>query len=655
MNPTQMNPNRRRSPAPVALLATALALIVASLALPAAAQTGQTYFITNVDSSGFPQVSFSLRAIDLANQAVVGLNASNLAVYENGQQVQGIEITPHADGPITYVFVIDQGRVANYTNFGLNNIRSTITTLVSGGYFNDGRDTVLVLGRQNVSGDQTVELLPATQASSDLTTWAANFNFARGSAATKGLLGVEDAISRVNELVPVPGSQTTAIVYVTRYIEDPTPNVAETAAQNTAALARTSYISVHALQTDPNQLRSDALEILAEASNGSYAGIRSSTYLSAATAMYEAIDSQRTYYTVSYRSPVSDSGEHQITINTPERPSEGVIGLYSVELEPPAISIVEPVPGSTVRNEPTYGPDGETLVFETTRIRVAADISWPDGFPRQLESAQLVINGAIEDSIQLEPDQTQLEFSWDLSDVTNVGTNAIELEVLATDELGLEGSTDSNVNVEVILPPTPEPTGIQITPTFFLVGTPLLCVLGVLTAGVVGGVIYLVRRRSGPGVAAADEAPDEVGATVMGPEAVGGLALATLTVIEGPKGLIDEPLKIIAEKTTLGRHPSLTDLSFYADEPSSVSRIHCTIELSDNMFRLIDNNSSGGTRLNGRKIQPDTPVDLADGDEIVMGDLARRGVKLRFNYASPEGMGPYAGTADDRTHYVGDG
>lgn len=636
------------------LKTAALVALLFSSALPAAAQSGQTYFITDVDASAFPQVSFSLRAVDLANNAVTGLNATNVAVYENGQQVQGVEITPHSDGPITYIFVIDQGRVANYTSFGLNNIRATITTLVSGGYFVDGRDTVLVLGRQNVSGDQTVELLPPTQAGSDLTTWAANFNFARGSAGTKGLLGIEDAITEMGQLVPVPGSQTAAVIYITRYIEDPSPNVAETAAQNTAALARNAFISVHALQTDPNQLRSSALQILAEASNGSYAGIRGSTALSAATTMYESIDSQRTYYSVSYRSPVADSGERQITINTPERPGQGVIGLYNIELEPPALSIVEPVPGSTVRSEPAYAPDGETLVFETTRIRVAAEIDWPDGFPRQIQSAELLVNGVVEDSVDVSGDQTTVEFSWDLSDVTEVGPNAIELEVLVTDELGLEGSTDSNVNVEVILPPTPEPEGIQITPTFFLVGTPLLCVLGVLTAGVVGGAIYFIRRRSGPGVVAADEAPEEVGATVIGPEAVGGLALATLTVIEGPKGLIDEPLKVITEKTTLGRHPSLTDLSFYADEPSSVSRIHCTIELVDNVFQVTDNNSSAGTRLNGRKIQPDTPVDLADGDEIVLGDLARRGVKLRFNYASPEGMGPYAGTADDRTHYVGD-
>jgi pSer/pThr/pTyr-binding forkhead associated (FHA) protein len=71
-------------------------------------------------------------------------------------------------------------------------------------------------------------------------------------------------------------------------------------------------------------------------------------------------------------------------------------------------------------------------------------------------------------------------------------------------------------------------------------------------------------------------------------------------------------------------------------------------------FNLTDRNSSAGTRLNGRQIQAGVPVTLEDGDEIVLGDLARRGVKLRFNLATGENVGPYSGSADDRTHLVGD-
>ncbi len=55
---------------------------------------------------------------------------------------------------------------------------------------------------------------------------------------------------------------------------------------------------------------------------------------------------------------------------------------------------------------------------------------------------------------------------------------------------------------------------------------------------------------------------------------------------------------------------------------------------------------AGGSR-------PNSPVVLADGDEIVLGDLAQRGVKLQFNFArTEENASPYSGTADDRTHLI---
>ncbi|HJX41797.1 MAG TPA: hypothetical protein VJ345_10060, partial [Anaerolineales bacterium] len=167
----------------IGLLALLLALAMVG---NAAAQTGLTYFISDVDSTTFPTVHFKLRAVDLANKAMSGLNSSTLTVFENGEQVSGLEVTPHGDGPITYIFVLDQGTFANYLNFQHNNMRQVITSLVSGGYFVDGRDTVMVLGRYYENSDQTVTWLPATQTATDLTTWVASFGFDRGKGRTKG-------------------------------------------------------------------------------------------------------------------------------------------------------------------------------------------------------------------------------------------------------------------------------------------------------------------------------------------------------------------------------------------------------------------------------------------------------------------------------------
>ena len=636
------------------IVLTLLALALVGIS-SAAAQAGLTFFVTEVNAEAFPQVTFDLRAIELGNNEVSSLNESNLTVYESGEQVSDLVITQNQDGAITYIYVIDQGFLANFTSFGIPNIRQVISTLVSGGYFVDGRDTVMVLGRQNINTDQTVVLLPATQTATDLTTWVANFNFARGSRNTKGLLGVEDAIQQMSELVPISGSRTTAIFYVTRYVEDPSRTVAPTSAQNTAAEARNNYTSVYIFQTDFSGLRKDALQVLADGSGGQYALLDRRGSLSAATAVYQAIDAQRTDYTVAYRSPVAEGEQREITINTTGRPSEGVIGTYEIALLPPSVSISEPIANSIIRREATLGEEeGAVPTFDTVRLRVVADVGWPDGRPRNLLSAELTIDGRVEASIDLAPDQTQLEFEWDLSDIVSEGMNPVTLGVRVVDELGMVADTESAVSVEVINAAIPEAGGFKLTPLIAALGIPVLCVMGLVIAGIGGGAYYLFKGRGGKkGVKAVQDEPEML-ATVFAEE-VPELAFATLTLLEGPSGLIGDIFRIATLKTTIGRNPGLTDISFYADEESSVSRVHCTLTLDDdNVFRLTDNQSSAGTLLNGRSIQPETPVMLDDGDEIVLGNLARRGVKLKFNLATDDDSTPFSGTADDRTHFVSD-
>jgi hypothetical protein len=623
----------------------------------ASAQSGLTFFITDVDASTFPEVQFNLRAVELGNKEVSNLNAASVSVFENGELVSGLEVTPHTDGAVTYILLIDQGRLANFTSFGLNNIRQAITTLVSGGYFVDERDTILVLGRQNINSDQTVELLPPTSTATELTTWAANFNFDRGRASTKGLLGIEDAVQQMNNLMETPGSHTTAILYLTRYIEDPSAQVAVAAAQNTAASALNSHTSIYTLQTDLSQTRKDALQILADGSGGQYAALDRNNFFSAVSSVFQAIDAQRTYYTLVYQSPSAVSGRREITINAPEKPGDGVIGNYEITLEPPSVSIVEPVSGSSIRREASYEgeEDNQVLTYEITRIRVVADVTWPDGFPREIQTAELFANGNLEDSVEIAPGQTQFEFEWDVSNVINPGPNAVQLEVNIEDELGLIAEAEGNINIDVIPPPTPEATGIQLPPALLAIGLPVLCIMGLATVGVIGGGIYFLRRKPAAKEAVPEFDPLDSPATIMGMDLIQAYLLATLTVTEGPSGLINEVMKIYSQETSIGRDPGSNDIAFYAGQESSISRSHCRIEMDENNnFNLIDQNSTVGTRLNGRQIKPEEPILLADNDEIVLGDLARRGVKLIFNFASENNTGGLSGSADDRTHYFGE-
>ena len=113
----------------------------------------------------------------------------------------------------------------------------------------------------------------------------------------------------------------------------------------------------------------------------------------------------------------------------------------------------------------------------------------------------------------------------------------------------------------------------------------------------------------------------------------GQMLLAKLHILQARKDLIGQEIPIYVHTITLGRNPKLVDIQLYdEDDNSTVSGQHCTLqyEKSRDAFLLTDHNSSAGTQVNGRPIQPNDPVALNDGDEIMLGEVFRRGAKLRF-------------------------
>ena len=632
-------------------------LIAGVLILPLAAlaQSGTIFVVTNVDASQFPQVQFQLRAADLNNQAVTGLNSTNLSVYENGQLVSDVQVTQRDDGPVNVIFVIDQGSLTNYTFFGVDKARLAITTLVSGGYFKDGVDTAMVLVRENVNSDVTTTYLPATQTGSELTTWAANHNFNRSRGGkTKGLLGVDDAITEMGKLVTIPASETTAIVLLTRTIEDPTASIALQAAQNVAARAKSQNISLYVFQTDT--FNANSLQTLATSATGSYTRIRGSTVVADVSNVYQLINSQRTVYTVSYRSPLGQSGVRQITINSAQATGQGTPGSYEITLDPPAVTISEPFPDSTIRREAQPSADNTNIVFDTNVVAVAADVSWP-GNPRVIKSVELLVDDEVRDTITPLGGETHFEFQWDITDIITEGVNPVTIQVKVTDELGVEGASPViPLQVEVVPPPptpTPDPsaqfmTTVTTTASQYWVALPIIC-LGLLCVIPFSFLIFYMTRPT-----QARKVVEDIRHTLIGGAPMKQKSLGAIQVVEGPRGMIGEKLDITKPITTIGRNPKMVDIVFYAEEESSVSRLHCTIQLDGRTFKLTDNNSTSGTRVNGRRIQPNDPVELHDGDEIVLGDLAKLGVKLKFGVMMDKTQLQSSGTASDKTFIMDD-
>ncbi len=82
-----------------------------------------------------------------------------------------------------------------------------------------------------------------------------------------------------------------------------------------------------------------------------------------------------------------------------------------------------------------------------------------------------------------------------------------------------------------------------------------------------------------------------------------------------------EEFAIVPGVNTIGRRG---DNNIVLSGDPYVSGSHAQITADDGSFVLTDVGSTNGTTLNGAKVEPDQPVDLSAGDEIVFGKTAMK-------------------------------
>ena len=88
------------------------------------------------------------------------------------------------------------------------------------------------------------------------------------------------------------------------------------------------------------------------------------------------------------------------------------------------------------------------------------------------------------------------------------------------------------------------------------------------------------------------------------------------------------------------------------DDPS-VSRTHAVIEKTDAGYRLSDRMTPGGTYVNQQKVDPNSPVILANGSVLKFGQIS---VRVLFDSAAPaasiEEDDDTASAESNRSRYV---
>jgi pSer/pThr/pTyr-binding forkhead associated (FHA) protein len=120
-----------------------------------------------------------------------------------------------------------------------------------------------------------------------------------------------------------------------------------------------------------------------------------------------------------------------------------------------------------------------------------------------------------------------------------------------------------------------------------------------------------------------DKSPQETTDTVPSREIV----LLVRGIPESVKLAEDRPVIVGRVDLTTGYKPNL-DLTPYDAHKRGVSRGHVRLHLQDQHLFLTDLASANGTFISGKRLPPNEPVMLRDGDEVVLGGLA---VKVLFN------------------------
>ena len=330
-----------------------------------------------------------------------------------------------------------------------------------------------------------------------------------------------------------------------------------------------------------------------------------------------------------YPSAVRQNGPQQVTVNL-----GNVSASWSYDLALAAPEVALELPRETVRRAGS-AVDTPLPLLQPAVLSLAAQLTWPDGQPRQLTEVTFLVDGVAQPlAVQPQPDDDgRLRLTWDISE-RDAGVYQLGIEV--ADGLGYRAAAAPvAVTIEVARPnpatPTIAPTATPTPPAEPL--QPATLIVPVLILAATGGVLLWARRRArrGPTPPAAPS-----GAAYPPPPGDGHVAVLEW-LSNGEPG---EQIELLADNVTIGREPDAVDIVL--DDPS-VSRLHARIRRNAaGEYWLYDEGSITGTFLNYERLGlAARPVH--HGDSVQIGRVSLR---FRLELARPSSALP---AADDPT------
>ncbi len=413
---------------------------------------------------------------------------------------------------------------------------------------------------------------------------------------------------------------------------------------------------------------SEPLQEMASQTRGVYVHYQDNT---SPQAIYDALNDERIQTLLTFRSKIGDTSER--TINLTLKDVSGTFkttDTYQVSLQPSVISITSPESDEEIVRQ-AESTNANMAIVEPVMLPVTASITWTDGFPREIASAQLIIDDSPSSS-SFTGSPESLAFEWDLRTYQEPGMHLVNLSVLVQDEVGLTGSSEAaNVNIRVSVPelspatnltpqaalaaqfiPTPAPLGsadacsslsgsqatlcritalgkaLVSTPSGWLaIGGLLIAIFAILMAFHYRGSI---NQAGGKALGAMQETLTSLRHP---PQKDSG---AYLMVLQGDEEMVGKSLPLSPDHTTtLGRSLREAELAFQVNqERSVVSRKHCEIHEEKGKYTIIDLGSTHGTFVNGNRLSVGGNGNTLSGsDQIELGPADQGGVLLEFRTA----------------------
>ncbi len=636
----------------VVLVLTLTTLFIGGSSQQAFGQALLNISVIDVEA-GFPEIRTNIRLLDENNRVPTTVDPSMFDVYENGQRIEEFEIVESQDVPKLVALHVESGLFSTAgRDYGVSEIRSSFGSLVSGGYFATGTDTLILTERIFVDNkDQTVVVIEPTSTGNELPVGLGKISFDvinSDQGRTEGFKGLRDVLDLVDDTAAAGNIGQSALIYFVHNINWPVQTQQIQLAREIGALARDRGVQIYVVHANPKGEFPDPFELMAEESGGLYLNpSKDDNLIDRFEEIYLDLNSQSQTYTIRFDSQLVEPGIREIAVLPAGVPLDQAQAIGSVEVNPdPATVVIESRP----RVERVPNATGTVLEPNFTPVLARVD-GWPYPLkPGDLLSAELIVDGFVEETID-NPDPTTLQFTLNVSQFDNPGST--EVQVRATDNFGISATSDRTQFIIDVSPlietavdeeplvvdpePEPAPVSAPVSAGNLNIATLLPWILtAIMFLALVAGGIYFYRKIAELGSGVARDAYSRGGVrewtkTILG-GSTGGKAtvFATLKVLKGPSDLISEVVEIYSNNTTIGRDPAQCDILLYEqDTACSISGLHCTIQNDLGQFFITDS-SNNGTKLNSNILMRDVPVELNHGDEILLGDLFRRGALLRF-------------------------